>query len=475
MSITIDLEQDHLHEECGVFGIYSKNKDFNVAYDIFHGLYALQHRGQESAGIAVVKDRKIHFHKQKGLVSTVFQKENLKQLKGSMGVGHVRYSTTGNSSALQNAQPLVVNYKKGSIALAHNGNLINAYSLRTLMEDKGIIFQSTNDSEVIANLVAQMHGTNIEEALKATMNLIKGSYALVIVNKDKLIGVRDIYGNRPLVIGKREDAYVLASESCALDAVGAEMVRDVEPGEIVTIDEKGIHSIFSSYDCKKAVCIFEYVYFARPDSIIEGISVYHSRYQAGKILAQESPVDADIVISVPDSGTPAAIGYSKFSGIPYELGLIKNKYVGRTFIEASQKKREAAVRIKLNPLRSAIEGKRVVMVDDSIVRGTTSKQIVCFLKQAGAKEVHLRISSPPILNSCYFGIDTPDRRQLIAANVSIPQICEEIGADSLAYISEEGILKTVENLRHCVCTGCFTGNYPMEVPKEATKYLFEKQ
>lgn len=475
MSITIDFAQDHLHEECGVFGIYSKNKDFNAAYDIFHGLYALQHRGQESAGIAVVKDGNIHFHKDRGLVSYVFQGDHLDHLKGNIGVGHVRYSTTGTSSSPQNAQPLVVKYKKGSIALAHNGNLINAYSLRKLMEDKGIIFQSTNDSEVIANLVAQMHENTIEMALKATMNLIKGSYALVIVSHDKLIGVRDIYGNRPLIIGQREDAYVLASESCALDAVGAKIVRDVEPGEIVTIDREGIHSVFSSYDCKKAVCIFEYVYFARPDSILDGISVYHSRYEAGEILAQESPVDADIVISVPDSGTPAAIGYATTSRIPYGLGFIKNKYVGRTFIEASQEKRETAVKIKLNPLKSVIEGKRVVMVDDSIVRGTTSKKIVHALKEAGAKEVHLRISFPPIFNPCYFGIDTPDRRQLIAANMSIQKICEEIGADSLAYISEQGILKTVKGLEDCVCTGCFTGNYPMEVPKEASKYLFEKQ
>ena len=475
MSIAIDLVQDRLHEECGVFGIYSKNKDFNVAYDIFHGLYALQHRGQESAGIAVVKDGNIHFHKDRGLVSYVFQGDHLNHLKGNVGVGHVRYSTTGTSTSPQNAQPLVVKYKKGSIALAHNGNLINAYSLRKLMEDKGIIFQSTNDSEVIANLVAQMHENTIEVALKATMNLIKGSYALVIASHDKLIGVRDIHGNRPLIIGQREDTYILASESCALDAVGAKIIRDVEPGEIVTIDREGIHSIFSSYDCKKAVCIFEYVYFARPDSILDGLSVYHSRYEAGKILAQESPVDADIVISVPDSGTPAAIGYATTSRIPYGLGFIKNKYVGRTFIEASQEKREAAVKIKLNPLKSVIEGKRVVMVDDSIVRGTTSKKIVHALKEAGAKEVHLRISSPPILNSCYFGIDTPDRRQLIAANMSIHKIREEIGADSLAYISEQGILKTVEGLGDCVCTGCFTGSYPMEVPKEASKYLFEKR
>lgn len=475
MSITIDRTQDHLQEECGVFGIYSKDKGMDVAYDIFHGLYSLQHRGQESAGIAVVKNGHMNFHKDMGLVSRVFTQDSLSKLEGNLGVGHVRYSTTGTSGSPQNAQPLVVNYKKGSIALAHNGNLINAFSLRQLMEDKGIIFQSTNDSEVIANLLAQMHQNTIEEALLSTMNLIKGSYALVVAHDDKLIGIRDIHGNRPLVIGQREDAYVLASESCALDSVGAEIIRDVEPGEIVTIDEEGIHSFSSSYECKKSVCIFEYVYFARPDSVIDGVSVYDSRYQAGQILAQQHPIDADIVISVPDSGTPAAIGYSDASGIPFELGLIKNKYVGRTFIEASQKQRETAVKIKLNPLRAVVEGKRVIMIDDSIVRGTTSKSIVHALKDAGAKEVHLCVSSPPIVNSCYFGIDTPDRRQLVAANMSIEDIGEEIGADSLAYISVEGLLKTVGNLSRCVCTGCFTGTYPMEVPKEASKYLFEKR
>jgi amidophosphoribosyltransferase len=473
MSITIDRADDHLHEECGVFGIYSKKR--NVAYDIYHGLYALQHRGQESAGIAIVKDRNMDFHKDMGLVNTVFAQGKIDKLQGNMGIGHVRYSTTGAGGSPQNAQPLVVKYKKGSIALAHNGNLINAHSLRQLMEDKGIIFQSTNDSEVIANLLAQMHQNGIEEALSSTMNLIKGSYALVVMNNDKLIGIRDIHGNRPLIIGKSEDAYVIASESCALDAVGAEIIRDVEPGEIVVIDEEGIHTQGSSFSSKKAICIFEYIYFARPDSIIDEISVYHSRYEAGKILAEEHPVDADVVISVPDSGTPAAMGYAEASGIPYGIGLIKNKYIGRTFIESSQRAREQAVGIKLNPLRSAIEGKKVVMIDDSIVRGTTSKKIVMALKNAGAAEVHLRVSSPPVINSCYFGIDTPDSRQLIANNLTIEEICEEIGADSLGYISQEGVLKTVKGVSKGVCTGCFTGDYPMEVPKEATKHLFEKR
>lgn len=473
MSITIGRRDDRLHEECGVFGIYSKDKD--VAYDIYHGLYALQHRGQESAGIAVVKDGKMDFHRDMGLVNTVFSQGKIDRLHGNMGIGHVRYSTTGVSGSPTNAQPLVVKYKKGSIALAHNGNLINAHSLRQLMEDKGIIFQSTNDSEVIANLFAQLHQNSIEEALASTMNLIKGSYALVVMNNDKLIGIRDIHGNRPLIIGKREDAYIIASESCALDAVGAEIVRDVEPGEIVVIDQDGIQAKENSFSSKKAVCIFEYIYFARPDSILDGVSVYHSRYEAGKNLAEEHPVDADVVISVPDSGTPAAMGYSEASGIPYGIGLIKNKYIGRTFIEPSQRAREQAVGIKLNPLRSAIEGKKVVMIDDSIVRGTTSKKIVMALKNAGAAEVHLRISSPPIINSCYFGIDTPDSGQLIANRLSVEEIFKEIGADSLGYISQEGLLKTVGGLSTGVCTGCFTGDYPMEVPKEATKHLFEKR
>lgn len=474
MLYRIDGAEDKLHEECGVFGIYSK-EGRDVTYDIYYGLYALQHRGQASAGMALVKDREVHFHRDVGLVNMVFSRDRLEQMQGNMGIGHVRYSTTGSTTGPQNAQPLVVRYKKGTIALAHNGNLINAHSLRQLMEDKGIIFQSNNDSEVIANLVAQMHHGTFEEALSNTMNLIKGSYALVVANEDKLIGIRDFHGNRPLVIGKRGEDIILASESCALDTIGAELIRDVDPGEIVVIDDRGIHSYGSNFQSKRAICIFEYVYFARPDSVMDGLSVYRSRYRAGEILAREQPVDGDIVISVPDSGTPAAIGFSKASGIPYGIGLIKNKYIGRTFIEASQKLREEAVGIKLNPLKAVIQGKRVVMIDDSIVRGTTSKRIVMALKNAGAKEVHLRVSSPPITNACYFGIDTPDRHQLIAVNMSVEEIGREIGADSLGFLSQKGLMESIGDLAGSVCTGCFTGDYPMEVPKEASRHLFEKR
>jgi len=460
------LTDDKLKEECGVIGVYSSSEE-TVTDRIHYGLYALQHRGQESAGIAVSKEGIINYYKNMGLVSEVFTQENLDELKGNIGIGHVRYSTHGDS-LVANAQPLVVKYKNGSIALAHNGNLVNADSLREILEDEGVIFQTTNDSEVVANLIARYHKDGIEKAIKRVMEVLKGSYALVILTDNKLIGVRDNQGIRPLCLGKINDGYVLASESCALDTMGAEFIRDIEPGEMVIIDENGIQSIFNDKWSKKRLCIFEIIYFARPDSKIDDINVYLARKEAGRILAREYPVEADVVISVPDSGTSAAIGYAEESGIPYSIGLIKNKYVGRTFIQPNQALREQGVRLKLNVLRENVEGKRVVLVDDSIVRGTTSRRIVDMLKSAGAKEVHLRVSSPPVKYSCHFGIDTPNRRHLVGANKSVEEIREMVNADSLGYLSEEGLVNsTGKNVGYC--TACFSGDYPMEIPREQTE------
>ncbi len=457
------ITDDKLNEECGVIGIFMPEGN-NVSKSIYYGLYALQHRGQESAGIAVNKDGIINYHKDMGLVSEVFSRKKIDELEGNIGIGHVRYSTTGESLAA-NAQPLVVRYKKGSIALAHNGNLVNAASLREILEDEGVVFQTSNDSEVVANLLARYHKDGIEKAVKRVMEVLKGSYALVINTGDKLIGVRDNHGIRPLCLGKLNDGYVLASESCALDTVGAELIRDIEPGEIVIIDKNGVKSISNDKWCKRKLCIFEVIYFARPDSKIDDIHVYLARKEAGRILAREYPVEADIVISVPDSGTSAAIGYAEESGIPYSIGLIKNRYVGRTFIQPSQELREQGVRLKLNVLKENVDGKRVVLVDDSIVRGTTSKRIVNMLKKAGAKEVHLRVSSPPVKYPCYFGIDTPNRKHLVGGNKTVDEICNMINADSLGYLTEEGLVKSTSK-NEGFCMACFNGDYPMEVPRD---------
>ncbi len=459
-----DEKLDKLHEECGVIGVYDRG-NINSARMAYYGLVALQHRGQESAGIAVNNDGMITCYKEMGLVSKVFDQKILDLLNGDMSIGHVRYSTTGESF-VTNAQPLVVKYKNGSLALAHNGNLINADELREELEDQGMIFTTSIDTEVIACLIAKNYKGNIQEAIIKTMNMIKGAYALVIMTGDKLIGVRDKHGMRPLVLGKLENGYVLASETCALDTIGAEFIRDIEPGEIITIDKNDYASINARTGEKQASCIFEYIYFARPDSIMDGMSVYIARENAGRILAEEQPADADIVISVPDSGTPAAIGYANASGIPYSIGLIKNRYIGRTFIEPSQSMREMGVKLKLNPLKHAVDGKRVVMVDDSIVRGTTSKKIVQALRDAGAKEVHVRVASPMVKHCCYFGIDTPEQKQLIGANHEIDMICKKIGADSVGYLSLEGIKKSVNSAGQDYCTACFCGNYPMEMPKK---------
>lgn len=462
----IFVKEDKLHEECGVIGIYDKG-NMEIESLTYYGLMALQHRGQESAGIAVNRDGMITCYKEMGLVSEVFDDKILNLLKGDMSVGHVRYSTTGESY-VANAQPLLVKYKKGNIAVAHNGNLVNAASVRDELEDQGMIFATTIDSEVIASLIARNFKNGIEEAILDTMDIIQGSYALTIMTNDKLIGVRDKHGLRPLVLGRIGNGYVLASETCALDTIGASFIRDVEPGEIVVIDENGIRSLKGRSEAQKSVCIFEYIYFARPDSIMDGISVYQAREKAGRILALEQPADADVVISVPDSGTPAAIGYSLQSGIPYAVGLIKNRYIGRTFIQPSQVSRELGVKLKLNPLKANVEGKRVVMVDDSIVRGTTSKKIVHALKEAGAKEVHVRVSSPVITHSCYFGIDTPNRKELMGASSIIESIKHKIGADSLGYLSYDGILQSVGSVGEGYCTACFCGNYPMDIPEECS-------
>ncbi|WP_206427334.1 amidophosphoribosyltransferase [Clostridium rectalis] len=464
-------DMDKFKEECGVFSIFSP-KSMEVGAITYYGLYALQHRGQESAGIVVCDGKELSCHKDMGLVSEVFNSEVINNMKGISAIGHVRYSTTGSSNK-NNAQPIMGTYKLGSIAIAHNGNLVNADVIRELLEEGGAIFQTSIDSEVILNLISRKAKIGIENAVLNAVQAVKGSYAIVILTEDKLIGVRDPNGIRPLCIGKLEDSYIMCSESCALDNVGAEFIRDVKPGEIVIIDNEGIKSINICEKTKCATCAFEYIYFARPDSTIDGINVYNSRVLAGEQLFKECPVDADIVIGVPDSGIPAAVGYSKASSIPYGIGLIKNKYVGRTFISPSQSLREKAVSIKLNPLKVNIENKRVVIIDDSIVRGTTSKKLVDILKKSGAKEVHFRVSSPMVKYPCYFGIDTPYRKDLIGANFSVEEIKNIIGADSVGYLSLQGLLKSLKKDRG-FCLGCFSGIYPLATPKESAKERLEK-
>lgn len=472
-------EDEKLREECGVFGIYDFDGN-DVASTIYYGLFALQHRGQESCGIAVSDTNGpkgvVKSHKGMGLVNEVFAPEQLSALKGDIGVGHTRYSTAG-SSTRENAQPLVLNYVKGTLGLAHNGNLVNAPELRRELEYTGAIFQTTIDSEVIAYHIARerIHTGSVEEAVSRAMDKIKGAYSLIVMSPRKLIGARDPYGFRPLCIGKRDNAYILASETCALDTIGATFVRDVEPGEIVTITpQKGIESDKSHCLPKdqEARCIFEYIYFARPDSHFDGISVYQARIRSGRFLAMDSPVEADLVVGVPESGNAAALGYSLQSGIPYGTAFVKNGYVGRTFIKPGQSSRESSVRVKLNVLKEAVNGKRVIMIDDSIVRGTTSDRIVKMLRDAGAKEVHMRVSSPPFLHPCYFGTDVPAEEQLIAHNRTIEEIRQVIGADSLAYLKTERLGEMIGGMGHC--TACFTGEYPIAPPTEDIRGSFEK-
>jgi amidophosphoribosyltransferase len=473
------IDEDALHEECGVFGMYDFDGN-DVASAIYYGLFALQHRGQESCGIAVSDTHgpkgKVVSYKGMGLVNEVFEPETLEKMKGDIGVGHVRYSTAG-ASTRENAQPLVLNYVKGTLSLAHNGNLTNANKLRDKLAYTGAIFQTTIDSEVIAYCIARerLKSKTAEEAVRRACMRLEGAYSLVVESPRKLIGARDPYGFKPLCIGKRDNAYIITSESCALDTIGAEFVRDVKPGEVVTITpEKGIESDMTMAipESKQARCIFEYIYFARPDSRIDDRSVYASRILAGRYLAQDSPVEADLVTGVPESGNAAALGYSLESGIPYGVAFVKNSYVGRTFIKPKQSSRESSVQVKLNALKDAVAGKRVIMIDDSIVRGTTSDRIVRMLRDAGAKEVHVRISAPPFLWPCYFGTDIPAREQLIAYNRSIEEIRQVIGADSLGYLEMDRLSQMVSGLP--ICKGCFSGEYPVAPPKEDIRGEYER-
>ena len=463
-------------EECGVFGAYDLDGR-DVAASIYYGLFALQHRGQESCGIAVTDtfgERKVLSRKGLGLVNDVFDEEELSKLKGNLGVGHVRYSTAGGTR-VENAQPLVINYVKGTLAIAHNGNLVNAVELRRELEYTGAIFQTTIDSEVIAYHIARerLNTKTAEDAVKNAMKKIRGAYALAVISPRKMIGARDPFGLKPLCIGKRDNTYFLASESCAIAAVDAEFVRDVRPGEIVTITKEGIASDMGMAIPKEqhARCIFEYIYFARTDSTIDGVNVYHARILAGKALAESYPVDADLVVGVPDSGLVAAKGYSERSGIPYGMAFHKNSYVGRTFIKPKQSDRESSVKIKLNVIPEVVKGKRIVMVDDSIVRGITCANIIKMLKNAGAVEVHVRISSPPFLHPCYFGTDVPSDEQLIAHSHTTEEIRKMIGADSLGYMEVSKLKDMAGDLKYC--DACFTGNYPMEVPGCDISHAFE--
>ena len=469
--LILDPSLDKFKDECGVFGVYS-NSPMDVSGMTYYGLYALQHRGQESAGIAVGNGTEVDIHKGLGLITEAFTKDDLNRLKGHIAIGHVRYSTTG-STKVENAQPLLASSKLGHIAMAHNGNLVNADVIRDLLEDGGHVFHTTIDSEVIATLIARGAKRGIERAVVDAIQAVRGSFAMVIATKDKLIGARDPHGIRPLCIGKVDDAYVMSSESCALDAVGAEFVRDVEPGEVVVIDENGIRSIKYSENTLCQTCAFEYIYFARPDSIIDGLDVQVTRVKAGEELYREHPIEADIVSAVPDSGIPAAIGYARASGIPYDTAFVKNRYVGRTFITPSQEIREKAVAVKLNPLKVNIKGKRVILIDDSIVRGTTSKHLVDSLRRAGAKEVHFLVASPVVKFPCYFGIDTPYRSELIGANHSIEEMADMIGADSLGYLSMDGMYNTFKG-KEGFCVGCFNGVYPVSTPIETSKDHLER-
>jgi len=456
--------EDKFKDECGVFGIFLNNpiSDTDAARITYYGLYALQHRGQESAGIAVSSGHNINLYKGSGLVSEVIKPRALEDLRGHIAIGHVRYSTTGESG-LVNAQPLVFHYLNGMVALAQNGNLVNTVELKKRLATYGSVFQTTTDTEIIANLLARYSQDKMEDALAKCLIDMKGAFALLIMTEDRLVGVRDQMGIRPMCIGNFKGNYVLASESAALDTIGADFVRDVNPGEIVVIDSKGMRSHQVINSPRSAHCIFEYIYFARPDSTIDGINVYQARRCIGRKLAQECGIDADLVISVPDSGTSAALGYAEEAGLPFEEGLMKNRYIGRTFIQPTQEMRELGVRLKLNAIQEVVKGKRIIMVDDSIVRGTTSKKIVQMLRDAGAKEVHMAVASPPTKYPCYYGIDTSRREELIANNMEIDEIRDFIGADSLHYISREGMRDALQKSYPFFCDACFSGNYPVPI------------
>lgn len=453
-----------LNEECGVFGIYNKANHENIANLVYFGLFALQHRGQESAGIAVNKDKEITLVKNLGLVSEVFNDKNLAHLQGDIAIGHVRYATLG-SNTVENAQPISVKYAKGNLTVSMNGTILNAQELRTKLEEEGAIFHTTSDCEVICYLIARkrLKSKSIEEAVEKVIPMLKGAFSMLIMSPRKLIAVRDKYGFRPLCIGRLGESVIFSSETCGLDTVGAEFERDLLPGEMVILTEDGMVSNKKFCGHKGGLCIFEHIYFARPDSVIDGQSVNEARVNAGKMLAKMHPVDADLVIGVPDSGLPSAIGYSLQSGIPYGVGLIKNRYIGRTFIQPTQAMRERSVALKLNTLKSNIEGKRVVMIDDSIVRGTTLANIVKLLKKAGAKEVHVRISSPEFVYPCYFGTDIPSREHLACNKYTHEELREKIGADSLGFLDKNTIDKIAPDSTTAFCKGCFTGKYPCKV------------
>ena len=457
------LLSDHFHEECGVFGIYGHPEAANLAY---LGLYSLQHRGQESAGICSSDGSKLFCRKDMGLVAEIFTEPVLKELSGAAAIGHTRYSTAGQSASL-NAQPFVVECSKGQIAVAHNGNLTNAIDVRRDLEMSGSIFQANSDTEVIVHLIARSPENQLKKALRESLLRMEGAYSLAMLAKGCLIIARDPYGFRPMAFGQLEHnghtAYVFASETCAFDLIGAKYVSEVEPGEMVIVDSDGLHREQFSPTQNRCHCVFEHVYFSRPDSVVFGRSVQKSRELLGHLLAREAPVEADIVVPLPDSGVDAAIGYAAESGIPYRMGLIRNHYVGRTFIEPKQSIRDFGVKLKLNPVRSVIEGKRVILVDDSLVRGTTSQKIVRIIRQAGAKEVHLRISCPPTVSPCYYGVDTPDNNELIAANHSIDRIRDHTEADSLAYLSLEGLKQAVRDTQGNYCYSCYTGQYPTDL------------
>ena len=447
-----------IHEECGIFGIHGSKYS---ASDVYYGLFSLQHRGQESCGIATNDDASIECVKGMGLVSDVLSSDKISNLKGDIAIGHVRYSTAGGSVP-ENAQPIVTQYSKGTLSIAHNGNLTNANELKRELEDKGAIFHTTTDSEVIAYLIAQKRSSNpsVEEAVKEVMGIIKGGYALLVMSPRKLIAARDPFGLKPLVMGKLDDAVIFCSETCALEAVGARFIRDIEPGEIVIVENGEVRTIDSGLKRPMKKCVFEYIYFARPDSVIDGISVAAARREAGRILARKHPCECDIVIGVPESGIDAALGFAAESGITYEKGFVKNSYVGRTFIKPSQEQRKQAVKIKLNPISAVVNGKRVVIIDDSIVRGNTIANQVNMLRNAGATEVHVRISSPPFMHPCYYGTDVPDEDYLIACQHTIPEICEIIGADSLGYLKPEDLDDMLGGDDFRYCDACFTGDYP---------------
>ena len=467
---------NHIHEECGVFGIYNKNQA-DLASDCYYALFALQHRGQESAGITINEKGRLRTHKDAGLVQDVFTPDVMNYLgKGNMAVGHVRYGTAG-INPVQNAQPIVVNHCKGLMSLAHNGALTNAGELREELEMAGSIFHMTSDSEIIAHVIIRerLKSGSIEAAVRKAMGRLEGAYSFVVMSSTKLIAARDPHGFHPLCIGTRPDGSVMfASETCALDAVGATFLRDVQPGEVVIVDKKGMRSDETHVGkCKKSLCVFEYIYFARPDSVVDGSSVHMARQRAGSFLALEHPVNADVVIGVPDSGLDAAIGYAKTSGIPYGIGFIKNKYIGRTFIQPTQSDRENKVRIKLNPVSATVKGKRVVLVDDSIVRGTTCARIVQLLRDAGATEVHMRSSAPPFLYPCYYGTDVDSQKNLVAWNRTVEEVRQIIGVDSLGYLSCENAHKLAENTTG-FCTACFDGKYPCTPPKKPDKTRVER-